>query len=218
MTVDFRKNGVAANAIEYRQRSNAAGKPYSAIEGVNLVAVVQDNARYIKDGEVKSVYVQFTLHPDDPRAKAQESLSLLQHDTEYNGRSKADYTVPITQSQFEALTTAAGKNVVSKLDKDGKQTGQIFGVKAAVFQVGEHGPDGKLDRSKPFGYMPVSTSFEASDLKVAGRTKAAKNAFDRGFELTAKNREAAKAVREAAKALEAEAPAQEAPVVEPELV
>jgi len=222
MTVDYKKDGVAADTVKYGTYNAKGDRKIPVVEGVNLAAIVQDNARYVKDGETKLVYVQFMLHPDDPTAKNQSSLSLMEHDKTYKGETKPDYSVALTPDQYDALVAAAGDNVTPKLDKDGKPTGQVFGVKASVFQKSSKDENGGFDRTKPHGFMPISATFEPSELPVAAKTKRGKDAITRGFELAAANREVrAKAAAEAkAAAKEVEAPEVEAPQaeVEPELV
>lgn len=215
MTVDYRKNGVAGDAVQYAQyQGSERSRPISVVPDVNLMAVVQDNARYVKDGETKMVYVQFLVHPDDPTAKGQQSLNLMEHVGSYAGKPRTNYTIGLTPDQFDSLVTASGDNQIAKLDRDGKVSGKVYGVKGSVFQKSSKDPDtGKIDRSKPYGFMPIPKTFAASDLPIAAKTKTGKDAVTRAYEVTAANRAAAKAEAEAAKQVEVQAEAEQPALV-----
>lgn len=220
MAVDFRKDGVAKDAVKYGKHVGKSGKPVSVVQDLNMVAIAHDSARWEKDGELKLVYVQFLIHPDDPTAANQTSMSLMAHDRVYQGKTQTEFTVALTPGQFDQLVAAAGDNTTPKLDKAGKPIGVVYGVKGSVFQKSDKDPKtGQMDLNKPHGYMPITSTLVTSDFPVAATgkgTTAKADAVTRSFELGAANRAASAAEREAAgRQTEAEPVIKEA---EPELV
>ena len=118
---------------------NLKGK--GALEGVNLAVDVYDSSVYADDkGEVRKHYLDVSVHKDDERFTGQ-TVPNLRFSKKAGQDGKPDQfetKVGYTPGQLTAIEEAAGDNKTALLDKDGKQVGTTYGIKANLFVKEDH--------------------------------------------------------------------------------
>lgn len=119
---------------------NLKGK--GALEGVNLAVDVYDSSVYTdpNSGEIRKHYLDASVHKDDERFAGQTVPNLrFTKKAGVDGKpDQFDTKVGYTPGQLAAIEEAAGDNKTPLLDKDGKQVGTTYGVKANLFVKEDH--------------------------------------------------------------------------------
>ena len=160
-----------------------------AFTGVNLLAKVYDNG-VTKDGKTRFIDAQ--IDNRDPRGPEQTNLHLVSSEIkDKDGKVRYNNGAAYSAGQFEEIVKAAGPNSEPITNKDGREIGRVYAIKANV-----------MPSTRGNGLVINTKSLSQSDHRVDAKT------LDNQFT----SMKAAKEAHAATTATQAEAPAAEAQV------
>ena len=178
-----------------------------AFKDVPLIATVYNNNYFTtKKGVEGNAFVEFRIHPDDPRAEGQifpELRAARIGETE-DGKPRYERRSVLYAGQVEDMKEAAGDNTFPLLDSKGDQVGECYVVVADLTQTkpregfGLYKYKSKTERIAPDAHLvPIAKTFRAADPQLAAVIDG-KTPLDRSFDMIREAREAKRAEKEGA--------------------